>query len=87
MPQFETVEDFRGVPVGGAGTLIPSWNNGFVLRSNPEVGDETGAMVRPGQRLVVLEAANRHLRVRQDAQGHEGWIPAHVVAPWPDPLA
>ena len=85
MPQFESVEELRRVQPGGAGTLIPSWNTGFTLRSEPGPEAAAGAVVRPGQRLVVLEARDGHLRVRQDAEGHEGWIPAHIVAPWPEP--
>lgn len=84
MPQFEVVEDMRHVPPGRVGTLIPSWNTGFPLRRGPRPGDATGDVVRPGQRLHVLEEVDGHLRVRQEADGVEGWIPVHIVAPWPE---
>ena len=73
------------MPLGAAATLIPSWNTGFPLRAQPAVGAGTGAVARPGQKLVVLEERDGHLRVRQEAEGNEGWVPAHVVAPWPGP--
>jgi hypothetical protein len=85
MPQWEVVEDMRRVPPGKAGTLIPSWNTGFPLRAEPAPGVTTGGMVRPGQRLLVVDEQNGHLLVRQEAEGLEGWIPVHVVAPWPEP--
>lgn len=85
MPQWETVENLRHVAPGEAGTLIPSWNTGFPLRTEPEPGSTTTGVVRPGQRLEVLQAYKGHLRVRQEAEGHEGWIPAYIVAPWPEP--
>jgi hypothetical protein len=85
MPQFETVENLRRVEPRQTGTLIPSWNTGFRLLAQPGPGAETGGVVRPGQRLHVLAAENRHLRVRQEAEGLEGWVPAHVLAPWPEP--
>ena len=84
MPQFETVEDMRRVPVGEAGTLIPSWNTGYPLRIGPGATATTGEVVRPGQRLQVLEAAAGFLKVRHEAAGGEGWLPEHIVAPWPD---
>jgi hypothetical protein len=83
--QFETVEEIRRVAPGEVGTLIPSWNTGFPLRAEPSSTATVTGVVRPGQRLHVLEALDRRLRVRQEAEGLEGWIPAHVVAPWPRP--
>ncbi|MEA2644952.1 MAG: Bacterial dipeptidyl-peptidase Sh3 domain [Chloroflexota bacterium] len=83
MPQWESVEEIRRVAPGAAGTLIPSWNTGFPLRAAPEPGASTGGVVRPGQKLHVLEERDGHLLVRQEAEGHEGWVPAHIVAPWP----
>jgi hypothetical protein len=85
MPQWEVVEDMRRVPPGNAGTLIPSWNTGFPLRQGPTSTEPTGAVVRPGQKLLVLEARDGQLRVQQEAAGLVGWIPEHVVAPWPEP--
>lgn len=85
MPQWESVEEIRRVPIGGAGTLIPSWNTGFPLRQAPVPGGAAGGLVRPGQKLLVLDERDGHLLVRQEAEGHEGWIPAHVVALWPEP--
>jgi len=82
MPQFESVEQIRHVAPGGIGTLIPSWNTGFPLRSQPAPGEPIVGVARPGQRLHVLELRGGHLRVRLEADGLEGWIPAHVVAPW-----
>jgi hypothetical protein len=84
MPQWEIVEEMRRVPPGKAGTLIPSWNTGFPLRSEPH-GGPTGGVVRPGQKLHVLEARDGHLLVQQEAAGLHGWIPRHIVAPWPEP--
>jgi len=84
VPQFEIVEDIRHVPPGKVGTLIPSWNTGFPLRLGPRPGETTGDLVRPGQKLHVLQEGEGHLRVRQEANGYEGWLPAHIVAPWPD---
>jgi hypothetical protein len=84
MPQFEVVEDMRRVPPGEAGTLIPSWNTGYPLRIAARSAETTGEVVRPGQRLLVLEAADRFLKVRHEADGGEGWLPAHIVAPWPE---
>jgi hypothetical protein len=84
MPQFEVVEDMRRVPPGGVGSLIPSWNTGYPLRVGPRSADTTGEVVRPGQRLLVLEAAEGFLKVRHETDGGEGWLPEHVVAPWPD---
>ncbi|HEV3232472.1 MAG TPA: SH3 domain-containing protein [Candidatus Dormibacteraeota bacterium] len=85
MPQFETVEDHRHVAPGHAGTLIPSWNTGYPLRAEANATAPATGTVRPGQKLHVLAAENRHLRVRQEAEGIEGWLPGHVVAPWPEP--
>ena len=85
MPQFETVEDLRRVGPGQAGTLIPSWNTGFPLRVEPRAEAEQVGLVRPGQKLDVLSERDGHLEVRQQAEGLTGWIPAHVVAPWPHP--
>jgi hypothetical protein len=85
VPQFETVEDLRRLQPGQAGTLIPSWNTGFALRAEPRAGKATGGVVRPGQKLHVLAEQDRHYRVRQEADGLEGWIPVHVVTPWPSP--
>jgi hypothetical protein len=84
MPQFEVVEDMRRVPVGEAGTLIPSWNTGYALRSEARSAETNGEVVRPGQRLLVLEAADGFLKVRHEADGGEGWLPEHLVAPWPE---
>ncbi|HXA42327.1 MAG TPA: hypothetical protein VNV65_05345 [Candidatus Solibacter sp.] len=84
MPQFEVVEDSRRVPPGKAGTLIPSWNTGFDLRSGPDGEQTTGAVVRPGQKLHVLESVGGNLKVRQEANGYQGWLPGHIVAPWPE---
>ena len=83
--QFETVEEIRRLAPGEVGTLIPSWNTGFPLRAEPGSSAEQVGVVRPGQRLHVLETQARQLRVRQEAEGLTGWIPAHVVAPWPRP--
>ena len=83
MPQWEIVEELRQVKPGHAGTLIPSWNTGFSLRREPFRDADPVGVVRPGQRLQVLAADSGHLKVRQDAEGLEGWIPAHIVAPWP----
>jgi hypothetical protein len=85
MPQWEVVEDMRRVPPGKAGTLIPSWNTGFPLHQQTGPGETTGGVVRPGQRLEVLYEQDGYLLVRQEAEGLEGWIPTHVVAPWPEP--
>ena len=82
MPQFESVEEIRRVAPGGVGTLIPSWNTGFPLHGKPGPDEDIIGVVRPGQRLHVLEQRDGHLRVRQEAGGLEGWIPAHIVAPW-----
>jgi hypothetical protein len=84
MPQFEVVDDMRRVPPGEAGTLIPSWNTGYPLRTAPRSAEAAGEVVRPGQRLLVLEAADGFLKVRHEAGGGEGWLPAHIVAPWPE---
>ena len=86
MPQFETVENLRRLTPGQAGTLIPSWNTGYDLRPTLSSTERSGT-IRPGQRLVVVEAENGWLHVRQDAEGLEGWLPAHVVSPWPNPPA
>ena len=87
MPQFESVESIRRVEAGQSATLIPSWNTGFPLRVEPREGAEQVGLVRPGQKLKVLEAKDGLLRVQQEAEGLEGWIPAHVVTRWPDPYA
>jgi hypothetical protein len=84
VPQWETVEDLRGLKPGQAATLIPSWNTGYPLRSEPREGAETVDLVRPGQKLHVLAQEAGHLHVRQEAEGLTGWIPAHVVTAWPD---
>jgi hypothetical protein len=84
MPQFEVVEDLRHVPPGAAGTLIPSWNTGYSLRTAPRSAQTTGEVVRPGQRLVVQEATDGFLKVRHEADGSEGWLPTYIVAPWPE---
>jgi hypothetical protein len=84
MPQWESVEAIRRVPPGASGTLIPSWNTGFPLRAEPQPGAAPGGVVRPGQKLLVLEERDGHLLVRQEAEGHEGWVPIHIVAPWPE---
>ena len=83
MPQFEVVEDTRHVPPGRAGTLIPSWNTGYPLRQEATGAALTGDVVRPGQKLHVLASAGGYIKVRQEANGYVGWLPAHVVAPWP----
>jgi hypothetical protein len=70
---------------GKAGTLIPSWNTGFPLREAPEPDAPTTGVVRPGQKLHVVEERSGYLLVRQEAAGLTGWIPRHVVAPWPEP--
>jgi len=85
MPQFESVEDLRRVRPGQACTLIPSWNNGFPLRLGPGSEETTGGLVRPGQRLLVLAEEDRFIQVRLESEGLVGWVPAHVVAPWPEP--
>ena len=85
MGQWEVVEEMRRVPPGKTGTLIPSWNTGFELRAAPDPGAAPAGVVRPGQMLMVLEERAGHLRVRQEAEGLEGWIPVHSVAPWPEP--
>ncbi|MHB8508274.1 MAG: SH3 domain-containing protein [Candidatus Dormibacteria bacterium] len=84
MPQFESVEFLRQVGPGQVATLIPSWNTGYPLRSEPGAASLATGTVRPGQRLHVLEARDRELRVEQEAEGLTGWIPAYVVAPWPE---
>jgi len=84
VPQFEVVEDMRRVPPGEAGTLIPSWNTGYSLRAAPRSTEATGKVVRPGQRLLALEAADGFLKVRYEAGGVEGWLPEHILAPWPE---
>jgi hypothetical protein len=84
MPQFEVVEDMRHVSPGQVGTLIPSWNTGFTLRRGRRPEDPTADVVRPGQRLLVLEESEGHLKVRHETDGFEGWIPVHIVAPWPE---
>jgi hypothetical protein len=85
MPQFESVEEIRRVAPGQAGTLIPSWNTGFALRPEPRPGGTAAALVRPGQKLHVLEARDKHVRVRLESDSSvEGWLPEHLVAPWPD---
>ena len=83
MPQWEVVEEMRQVPPGHDGTLIPSWNTGFPLRAEPGGGETTGA-VRPGQRLLVLEERDGYLLVQQQATAQAGWLPTHIVAPWPE---
>ena len=85
MPQFESVEEIRRVTPGQAGTLIPSWNTGYPLRERPNPGAPSGAVVRPGQKLLVLSAQDKHLQVRLESEDLTGWLPEHVVAPWPDP--
>ena len=85
MPQFESVEDIRRVKQGQAATLIPSWNTGFPLRAESREDAPTVALVRPGQRLVVLAEEGHMLKVQQEAEGLTGWLPAHVVTAWPDP--
>src|SRR5438309_1242596 len=67
----------------GVATRRLSWNTGFSLRREPFRDADPVGVVRPGQRLQVLAADSGHLKVRQDAEGLEGWIPAHIVAPWP----
>ena len=83
MPLFESVEEIRRVQPGQAGTLIPSWTQGFALRERPNPSAPGSVVVRPGQRLTVLSAQDRHLQVRLDSEGVSGWLPEHVVAPWP----
>ena len=85
MPQFESVEGLRRVEPGQAATLIPSWNTGFPLRGEPRQDAERLGLVRPGQKLDVLAEKNGLLQVRHEAEGLEGWIPAHVVTRWPEP--
>lgn len=85
MPQWEVVEDMRRVPPGKAGTLIPSWNTGFALRQEPDPTAPLAGVVRPGQKLLVQEEKDGMLRVHQEADGLEGWIPGHIVASWPEP--
>ncbi|HEV1997182.1 MAG TPA: SH3 domain-containing protein [Candidatus Dormibacteraeota bacterium] len=87
MPQFESVEDLRRVEPGQSATLIPSWNTGFPLRAEPRDNAERLGLVRPGQKLKVLAERDGLLQVQQEAEGLEGWIPAHVVTLWPDPYA
>ena len=72
---------------GQAATLIPSWNTGFPLRAEPRDNAERLGLVRPGQKLKVLAERDGLLQVQQEAEGLEGWIPAHVVTLWPDPYA
>jgi hypothetical protein len=83
MPQFESVEEIRHVQPGEFGTLIPSWNTGLRLRERPSATAVTGTVVRPGQMLEVLAAQDKHLEVRLVSDGVTGWLPEHVVAPWP----
>ena len=71
------------MPAGKAGTLIPSWNTGYPLRVGPRADATSGEIVRPGQKLLVLEETDGYLKVAQEADGFEGWIPVHLVAPWP----
>jgi hypothetical protein len=85
VPQFESVEELRRVELGQAATLIPSWNTGFPLRASSSATAETTGLVRPGQRLMVIAAANGRLQVEQEAEGLRGWLPAHVVTRWPEP--
>jgi hypothetical protein len=85
VPQFESVEELRRVQPGQAATLIPSWNTGFPLRASSRDGAETTGLVRPGQRLTVIAAENGRLQVEQEAEGLRGWLPAHVLARWPEP--
>jgi hypothetical protein len=85
MPQWEVVEDMRQVPPGLAGTLIPSWNTGYPLRAAPAPDAAHTGVVRPGQKLHVLDAEGGYLHVQQEAAGLLGWIPVHLVAPWPEP--
>ncbi|GAC1334194.1 MAG: hypothetical protein NVSMB17_15550 [Candidatus Dormibacteria bacterium] len=85
MPQFESVEEIRRVGPGQSATLIPSWNTGFPLRAEPHEGADKVALVRPGQKLLVLAAHERMLQVQQEAEGLTGWIPGHVVTAWPHP--
>ena len=87
MPQFESVEHLRRVEPGQSATLIPSWNTGFPLRAEAGQDRERPGLVRPGQKLNVLAERDGLLHVRQEAEGLEGWIPAHVVTRWPDPYA
>ncbi|MFN2463617.1 MAG: SH3 domain-containing protein [Candidatus Dormibacteria bacterium] len=84
MPQFESVEDIRRVKVGQTATLIPSWNTGFPLRAEPVDDAAEVGLVRPGQRLQVLEEQGNMLKVRQEAEDLVGWIAGHVVTAWPD---
>ena len=86
MPQFETVENLRRVAPGQAATLIPSWNTGFPLRREAAPGSAEVGLVRPGQKLHVISTQGGLLEVRQEAEGLTGWIPAHVVTAWPDPV-
>jgi len=85
VPQFESVEEIRRVEPGQSATLIPSWNTGFPLRALPDEGAEKLGLVRPGQKLLVLAAQQRMLKVQQEAEGLTGWIPGHVVTAWPHP--
>lgn len=84
MPQFESVEDIRRVKQGQAATLIPSWNTGFPLRAEPRDDAEKVALVRPGQKLLVMAEQGHMLKVTQEAEGLTGWLPAHVVTAWPN---
>lgn len=84
MPQFESVEDIRRVKVGQSATLIPSWNTGFALRADPRGDAPEVGLVRPGQKLLVLEQQGNMLRVEQQAEGLTGWIAGHVVTAWPE---
>jgi hypothetical protein len=87
VPQFESVEHLRKVGPGKAATLIPSWNTGFPLRTEARDDAERVGLVRPGQKLKVLGSRDGMFHVQQEAEGLEGWIPAHVVTAWPDPYA